>query len=272
MKSQGRMLSLLDLFTAERPIWTADSMGAELDVSRATVYRYVKELTGAGFLAPAAGDAYILGPRLIELDRQIRLCDPLLRSAEPLMKAHINAVHGALLLCSFYGDKVLCIHQEQSGRRQIHSSFERGRPMPLFRGATSKIILAYLPTYQLRNLMLHRGPEIRAAGLGDDWPSFRNTLQKLRRDGVCVAHEEVDAGLVGVSAAVFRPGNAVVGSLCAVVPADTFTPARAKQLAKIVTAACRGISERLGAIETGNGQEPASLYPSARSLAVSRSG
>ena len=38
----------------------------------ATAYRYLKSLTESGLLAPTAGGAYVLGSRIIELDRHLR--------------------------------------------------------------------------------------------------------------------------------------------------------------------------------------------------------
>lgn len=71
------------LFTEESPVWTADQIIARLHTSRATVYRYLQAPTAAGFLSQLARGAYTLGPRIIELDRQIRIADPLLGSLLP---------------------------------------------------------------------------------------------------------------------------------------------------------------------------------------------
>ena len=75
----SRVLSILDLFTVEAPRWTVDMMAGRVAVAPATVYRYVRDLCTAGFLVQAAGGGYVLGPRFVEVDRQIRIADPLLR-------------------------------------------------------------------------------------------------------------------------------------------------------------------------------------------------
>jgi DNA-binding IclR family transcriptional regulator len=69
------------------------------------------------------------------------------------------------MLCSFYGDKVMCADLAWPDR-SIDEIYERGRPMPLFHGAMAKIVLANLTPYQLRSIMLWHGERIREAGLG----------------------------------------------------------------------------------------------------------
>jgi DNA-binding IclR family transcriptional regulator len=210
----SRLLGLLSLFTLDTPLLTVDTIASRLHMATATVYRYIRELSDAGFLIPAAGGGYVLGPRFIEIDRQIRIADPLLRIGPQIMKALRDREIGAQLLCSFYGTRVLCIHQQQRDAR-ITMSMERGRPFPLFIGAPSRIILANLPVYHLKSLFLNHSQEIRRVGLGDDWKAFNAKLRTIRRAGYYVG-SEIDATLVGVAAPVFRAPGKVIASLCMV--------------------------------------------------------
>lgn len=183
-------------------------------LGRATVYRYLRALSDSGFLAPVGGGGYALGPRFIEMDRQIRLADPLLQIAPPLMETMRDQVAGSQLLCRYYGLRVLCIHQEQTDAR-IHSAFQRGKPFPLFKGSPSRIILANLPQPRLQKLFLFHSDEIKAARLGDSWVEFRDQMRAIRKTGYSVA-SDLDKTLVGVSAPIFVGPDEVTGSLCLV--------------------------------------------------------
>src|SRR3989304_4318955 len=137
--SLGRMLSVLDAFSEDAPIWTVDDIAAARGYAGATAYRYVGGLCDAGLLTRVAQGAYALGPRIIELDLQIRRSDPLLRAAENAMQGLLRPNRGqVVLLCSLFRDKVLCTHQAGHDK-ELALSYTRGRPMPLFRGATSKV-------------------------------------------------------------------------------------------------------------------------------------
>ena len=206
-----RVLGIMDLFTEEEPIWTAEAMVERLQSTRSTVYRYLRALIGSGFLAQVGGGGYALGPRIIALDRQIRVADPLLRVAPPIMAAQRDAVAGTQLLCRYYGVRVLSIFEERSDPR-IETSFDRGRPFSLFRGSASRVILANLPQAQLQRLFLNHANDIVAAGYGATWPAFRDTLKVIRRRGFAVL-SDIDAEVIGVSAPIFAAPEVVTASL-----------------------------------------------------------
>ena len=115
--SNDRVLALIDLFTEIQPVWTTEALIQKQGTSRATTYRDLKALVASGFLAPVAPGAYALGPRFIELDRQIRLADPLLKVAPPIMAAQRMKVQGTQLLFRYYGIRVLSIHEDRTDDR-----------------------------------------------------------------------------------------------------------------------------------------------------------
>ena len=119
---------------------------------------------------------------------------------------------GLLLLSSLYGDKVLCIYQEPL-IVDFKVSYTRGRPMPLFYGATAKVILANLPERKLVKLFLKHSAEIARAGLGDEWDHFKDCLESIRNKGYCISNGEVDRGVTGIGAAIFSDNKTVIGSL-----------------------------------------------------------
>jgi DNA-binding IclR family transcriptional regulator len=122
-----------------------------------------------------------------------------------------------ILLCRRFRDRVLCVHQVFGRGPQELVSYERGRPMPLFRGATSKIILAYVAPRELKVLFAAKAKEIAKAGLGQSWEQFATELKALRRARVCVTRGEVDRGRIGIAAPIFDKEGSILGSLTFVV-------------------------------------------------------
>lgn len=206
------MLAVLDLFTADAPVWSADDLITRLGYSRPTGYRYVRELVGAGLLVRLTGGLYHLGPRIIELDRQIREADPVLQTGQPIMKTLAEQTGCHVLLASLYGEQVLNIHHEP-GLEKLALTFGRGVPMPLVRGATSKAILAYLPRARLRKVYDRHAKAIARARLGRSWDEFRDALAVIRRQGYCYTGGELDPPNVGVAAPVFAADGDVIGSI-----------------------------------------------------------
>jgi len=206
----------------ERPEWTVEAAARELNLSQSTAYQYFRSLVDARLVAAYKTGRYRLGPSIIEFDRQTRRLDPLIRSAQPSMRALTGSVDfaGMALLCRVYGATVMCVDQVGELPAPFAVSYERGRPMPLYRGSASKVILAHLPLRWLRRHYAREHTAIAAAGLGEDWKTFTAQLRKLRRSEVCVTRGELDLGLLGVSAPVFGAEGEILGSIGLVVSAQ----------------------------------------------------
>lgn len=85
MANVNRVLRILGMFDLSRPVITPEWLVEQLGVSRASVYRDLGQLASAGMLERVPDRGYVLGPMVVELDRQIRLADPLLQAAEELL-------------------------------------------------------------------------------------------------------------------------------------------------------------------------------------------
>lgn len=214
--SFAKGLSILDFFREGRISAHLEDIVQALGTSRATTYRYVGTLCDAGLLAPMAGGVYVLGPRIIELDRLMRISDPLLTAGSRLMHEVSARRKLNMMLASYYRDSIMCVDIAWPDS-SIPANFERGRPMSMFRGAMAKIILANLSPYQLRSLALNRADEIRAAGLGDNWADFRSHMAELARQGYAITRAEMVPATGGISAPVFDGEGKVLGSITFVV-------------------------------------------------------
>ncbi len=218
VSSLERMLNVLDVFSEAEPVWTVDALGEALGLSRSTAYRYIKELCEAGLLAPVGGGGYSLGPRIIELDRQIRHSDPLLTAGAEVLDALLpDCGEGILFICGLRGDSVVSVFLAENPN-SLAISYSRGRPMPLFRGSASVIILAYLPEGRLRRLFRDHGDAIAAAGLGGDWVSFRAALKAIRARPILTGRAQLDPGVFAISEPVFDGDGNILASLTLAMP------------------------------------------------------
>ena len=191
------MLQILDLFSVDRPIWSADEIILRCGHSRPTGYRYVKELCTAGLLRRTEG-GYTLGARIIEMDYYIRQCDPLLSACKPVMSRVALDTGCNVLLASMYGSRILAIHHEL-GNDLSSIAFGRGRPMPLFRGGGSKVIIASLSLSEHKKLYAKHSKEIAEAGLGNTLVDFRKRMLEIRREGHVVSLGELDPDAAGIA-------------------------------------------------------------------------
>lgn len=243
MKSAGKVLSVLSLYTAGRPVWSPESAARKLDVSLATGYRYFNALVAAGLLERLQRNRYVLGPAIVELDRQVRAADPLLKIARPVMVRLLKRVRqpATVLLCRYFRRQVMCIHEETNQIDYAVSSYERGARRPLFRGATSKVILAHLPPRALADIWQDHRREIEAAGYGESFEAFKASMQEIRKAGIATGFGEVDPGRIGLSAPLFDSHGRIAGSLSIVLQSPRASSLTMSRLAVAVGNAAREI-------------------------------
>ncbi len=246
MSTSDRLLSVLALFTIERPQWGVEEAAHELGLAVSTAYRYFRSLSEAGIVTPYSNGRYVLGPAIIQYDRQLRLRDPLIGVATPIMQRLTPMLPSncLLLLCRLYHEQVMCIHQEFARLPTFGVSYERGRLMPLSRGAASKVILAHLPTRFLRAFQARHADELRER-VGADWPAVRAALRNIRAAGVHVTQSELDPGMMGIAAPLFAPECAVIGSISLVIPARDALPQIEQRAAVLIRDAGKEISVSL---------------------------
>ncbi|AUW57093.1 IclR family transcriptional regulator [Sphingobium sp. SCG-1] len=250
MSSSDRMLAVLSLFSLDRREVTVEEAAELLGSSLRTTYRYVRSLAAAGLLSPMRGGRYVLGPAAVQLDWLIRNTDPLTSAAGPAMSILANTVQipAVILLCRLYKNQVMCISQLASGLPPFASSYQRGRPIPLFRGAASKSILASMPKRLVRQFYSQHREEMAASGLGVSLLEVHATLSQIREAGVCTTSSELDVGLTGLAAPLIGADSLPVGSLSIVVAEAKLTPDLETSVKHLLKAGANQVSGTLQAL------------------------
>ena len=248
MAGLSRFVDVLRLFGEAKSDWTVPEIAEALGVPASTVYRTVRELLAASFLEPAREGHYRLGAVFIEYDRLIRMTDPLVRAGSALLRdvalqARIPCV---AVLCRLYGDTVMCIAEETAQAPPFWTSYERGRPRPLTRGATSKVILAQLPTRRLKKLLAHEPSHPFAMSPAE----LREELAAIRKRGYCVTRGEVDHGLMGLAVPVSIPDQALNASLSLIVKATDLDQAGERRLVLLLVSSASLLTEALNQGDT----------------------
>lgn len=211
MSQFGKILDVLDLFTEDSITLSAEEVGTRLGVSRPTAFRYLKQLADAGMVSRLSG-RYALGARIIELDYRSRRLDPLFVAGRDAIRHLTAQTRCSAMLSGVYGDQVVNIH-EDSHYASASNTFRRGRVLPMFRGAASKVVLANAPPAKLKRLYASHAGDADVQRIAADWTGFNAYFREIRRKGYYVSHGEVDDNVIGVAAPLFNSEHGVVGAL-----------------------------------------------------------
>jgi DNA-binding IclR family transcriptional regulator len=237
---------LLDAFSVDAPVWSAEELAARSELSPSTCYRYLKSLHQAGLLARVGSGSYVVGPRVLALDRIARLADPVYSIGSPVVAALSRRTGFSALLSVLYSDSVMCVQQVATDDAPP-GLFGRGQQRPLVAGATANIILAHLPPHQLRSVFNRQRERIGAAGLGQDLETLRDKLAAIRQQGYSFSLGEYRAGIAGLAAPLFNKDGEVLGSIALATSTHSSQLAAFKELAPAVMKAAAAISRGIAA-------------------------
>jgi DNA-binding IclR family transcriptional regulator len=227
--SLERVLAVLEVFSEERLEWMPEELMQELGYSRPTLYRYLKTLKDAGFLMSTRNSGVTLGPKIVEMDYLARRSDVLVLHGLPYLKELTGAYSCTAMLLRWYGNKILCVASESSTKNPV-SSYPRGRPMPLGRGAIARSIMAFLPRPRLLPLIERNLDDLRSVGLGDSTQDVLKSLKKVRKAGFSVAYGEVTPGAVGIAAPILDDRRYPIASICVTIAGNLVTGAEIDEI------------------------------------------
>jgi DNA-binding IclR family transcriptional regulator len=242
--SPSKAFAVLDLFSSERPIYHADEICRALGYSRATGYRYVRDLIEAGFLQKVSAGHYSLGPRIIQLDYQLRQSDPVLQAAVPIMESLASRTGLDVVLSAIFGMQVVDTYRSNRGT-SLQLAYGRGRPRPLFRGAAPRVLIAHLPRATLQRLYKSQAKEIAASQLGNNWDQFRSHMTKISALPIYLSLGEVERNIGAAAVPLLNSDGDVVAALSLVNKRLTIQRLGETQLRRWLTKAAEEIQGRL---------------------------
>lgn len=195
-ESGKRVVDLLLAFSKDRHTLSVKDLAAATGIPVPSVYRYVALLRESGLLVADSQRSYHLSTRFAALARAAEAGESIIGLAHPTMRELADRTGETVLLSRLVNGVPVCVHRIESSQR-LRFSFDPGEPLPLDRGATSRVLLASMPPAQ-RDAVLDelrgRDPE-RADRLE------RNVALALHQ-GWATALEELDQGIWAASAEV----------------------------------------------------------------------
>lgn len=170
---------------------------AAADLPRATTYRLVQDLAGAGLLEPAARGRYVIGARLKRIALPDQTDRALIESAAPVLKGAAARHGAAFFLSRLRGRAVEIIHVEapDTGVSFLHPGLGK---RPLHACSCSKAVAAFHP-----DLLQAQRKEGRLKAYTDltltRFEDLEAELATIRQRGYAECVEEIERGMCSVA-------------------------------------------------------------------------
>jgi IclR family transcriptional regulator, KDG regulon repressor len=234
VRAVERALDILLCFTDSTDLGLSE-IASRLSLHKSTVHRLLATLENKGFLIrDAQTEKYRLGFRIWELSANLTHSDDPATVLLPEMERLRDLVGETISLYVRDGNERIRIQAVQSNQ-PIRRVAPIGARMPLFVGASSKVLVAYAE------------PEVLQAVLNDpNWPdsidreAYLEQLEQIRAQGFATSVEERELGAAAVAAPIFNRNGKLLAAIAASGPSNRLTPEKMREFARpIMEAAYR---------------------------------
>ncbi|WP_150274696.1 IclR family transcriptional regulator [Paenibacillus tepidiphilus] len=217
LETGHRMLLLLECFTDLRPEWGVTELSEELDCYKSVIHRMLTTLEARGYVTQnPVTKKYRLGLKLFELGMVVARGMNLRTLARPVLETLAERTGETVLLTIVDGQSGVCIEKMES-HESIKSTSQLGKRVPLYGGAPTKLLMAYLPEYE-REGIIAGGLNAFSPFTDTDPDTLRESLAKIRAQGYSWTFQEVDMGSVGIAFPVRDHEEKVVASIAILGP------------------------------------------------------
>jgi IclR family transcriptional regulator, pca regulon regulatory protein len=249
-QSLERGLAILGCFTPARPVLGIADIADELGMSRSTTHRYVITLVALGFLEQGASRKYRLGLRVTDLGMSALNSTGLREHARPYLEELRQRTTYTTSLGVLDGTEVLYVDRVRSYRRgqnEIDLGLQAGSRVPAYATAMGKLLLAYLPDGQQRDLLAEIKPSKRGPKTITAKKAIRAELEKARDAAFAVENEELAPGLLSIAAPVRNEARDVVAAVGLAAPSSMISLAELTDaLGPHLVSTADRVSARLG--------------------------
>jgi DNA-binding IclR family transcriptional regulator len=231
---------VLQAFSPQHHTLTARDLAETTGIPLPSMYRYIALLRETGLLVGDDHGAYRLSARLVSLARAAEAAESIIEIADPVMRELVGECGETVILVRLIGRMPVCVHRVESSHH-LRATFEPGQPLPLDRGASSKVLLSGLT------------PQVRHEYLASLARLDPESAQRLEKDvavtaerGWAITEQEIDRGVWAASAAV-TDGRSIVAALTVPSPLVRAPVELQDRLLDQVRAAASQISDLLRA-------------------------
>lgn len=242
-----RAILILDVFSVDRPELGVAEITRATGLKRSTVHRALASLESGGLLKQdPATQKYGLGSKVVRLAHILESQTSLTTIAMPHMKVLRDRFNETIALHVLDGQTRVVVQQVESTHDLRRTYHEMGKQLPLYAGSPGKVILAFLPPGEIREIIADTGLSRFTGKTIADPEALLADLEEIRRQGFATSVGERSDGISSISCPVRDRGGRVVASINISGPEQRFTRSRALECLSALRAATRAVSRELG--------------------------
>jgi len=246
-QSLAHGLNILLLYDTHASLFTVSQISKRLGFSQSKTYRLIRTLVKYGLLQEYNRTAqYSLGLSALRLGLLAQQQFNIAAIAHPSMKELSKITKETVVLTAVNGTKGIVLDRVESEEPIRYSLFQPGASIPLHAGASSQILMAYLPEEEWNRIIEKEGLKRYTPNTITKPGQLKAHLKEIRRRGYAFSDQEVDKDVRAIAAPILNGLGELLGGLSIAGPSYRMNKKRVKACAKIVIKFARGISSHIG--------------------------
>ena len=235
VRSVERAIQILNCFAADgKEAFSLKEVSTRIGLPPSTTLRLLSTLERANYIFRDPDSLkYYLGFKLAQISSLAFSNLDVCRVAHPFLEKLHASFNESTGLYMLKRDQRVCIARLE-GTKSLRSVVTIGSSLPLTRGASGRILLAYLPEDRIKFL------------LESDSYTNMDELKLLRQKGYAVSYGEREAGVASVAAPIFNCHGKVFSALYITGPAPRFDEHLVARMIDEITVYAHNISLGMG--------------------------
>jgi len=245
-QSLAHGLDILLLYDTSYSPLTVFEISKRLHYSQSKTYRLVRTLVKYGFLQENNGTSqYGLGLNALRIGLLAQKRFNVSEIARPFMKELSHMTKETVLLTAINGTKGFVLDRVESDEPIRYSLFQPGASIPLHAGASSKILMAYLPEKEWDRIIKAEGLTRYTQNTITQADKLKTHLREVRKKGYAFSDQEVDREVRSIAAPIINGTGELVGGLSVAGPAYRIKKKKIHSCAKQIIQYAQKISSHL---------------------------
>ncbi|GAB6258473.1 IclR family transcriptional regulator [Peribacillus sp. N1] len=210
-KTAVRSMDILNLFLKHSKL-SFNEIVHFSGIPKTSVYRMVMSLEEMGLLAKDRDGKYSLGLLFLQFGHLVAERFDIRQVALPIMQKLHDKVGEAVNLIVQDGKEAICI-EKQDTKQRVRLNTAIGRRTPLYAGACSRVILAFLPQYEREQYLEQIELKSIASGTITDKGRLRILLEESRKMQFTISHSELENYISAVAAPIFNYKGYIIAGI-----------------------------------------------------------
>ncbi|MFJ7734949.1 IclR family transcriptional regulator [Lysinibacillus sp. NPDC097287] len=216
MSSLHKAIKVLKAFTKDEPSLSLTELSKKTEISISSLQRFVSTFVYEGFLhKDERTKRYQLGHSLLYLGNLVKQESSLIIVAEPLLKKLNQEMGESVSMNIIDGLERRCILNYDS-TYPLSTKMYVGDTSPLYAGASSKTLLAFLPNVEEYVENIHFKPITDQTILSKE--QLMKDLQQIRSQRYAKSNGERVRGACSVTAPILNASHQIIASVTIIIP------------------------------------------------------